>query len=67
MPVRSSALTELAARAGLQLPVPGGERPGSYKHLFLNAGTDGYKCSNLSRGTRKRVQTFFCEQKYFDL
>lgn len=66
MPVRSSAHTELAARAGLQFPMPGRECPDSYKHLFLNACTDGCKCSNLSRGTRKRVQIFFSEQKFFD-
>lgn len=65
MPVCSSAHTELAARAGLQFPVPGGERPDSYHHLSLNACTDGCKCSNLSRGTRKKVHIFCSEQKYF--
>lgn len=66
MPVCSSAHTELAARAELQFPGPGGERPDSYKHLFLNACTDGCKCSNLSKGTRKKVRIFFREKKCFD-
>lgn len=63
VPVRSSAHTELAARAGLQFPMPAGEHPDSY--LFSNACTDGCKFSNLPKGTRKMVQIFFSEQKYF--
>lgn len=50
VPLCSPAHSELAAKAGLQFPMPGGERPDSYKHLFLNACTARCKCRNLSRG-----------------
>lgn len=35
------------------------ECPDSSNHIFLNACTDEYKCSNLSRETEKVVQFFF--------
>lgn len=64
MPGCSSAHSELAARAGLQLPMPGGSILTATNIISLSACTDG--CSNLSRATRKMVQILFSEQKCFD-